>query len=209
MKILVNDVAASQGGAMSVLKDFYTYILNDEECKKHQWFFLLSGDYLDPMPHINILTFPEIKKSWLHRLKFDFYQIKKLIKQIDVDYVISLQNIMIWGIKQDQCVYIHQSIPFQTEKKFSVLKKKERLCAVYQNVIGFLIKQSAKRAKHVVVQTTWMKNAVSRLSKCELEKIAVVPFLSESPKLELKKEGVFDKNIFFYPAFHSIYNSHQ
>ena len=64
---------------------------------------------------------------------------KKFVKNLNPDVVLSLQNIITFGLKVPQAVYIHQSIPFQNSKKFSFLKSKERGLAVIQYLIGAII----------------------------------------------------------------------
>ena len=68
MRILVYDVAASSGGALTVLNSFY-----EEFCKdtKNEYIFVLSVCKLKEQPHIKVLNFPWIKKSPLHRMYFD------------------------------------------------------------------------------------------------------------------------------------------
>ena len=65
MRILVYDVAASSGGALTVLNSFY-----EEFCKdtKNEYIFVLSVCKLKEQPHIKVLNFPWIKKSPLQRM---------------------------------------------------------------------------------------------------------------------------------------------
>ncbi|EME3525110.1 glycosyltransferase family 1 protein, partial [Enterococcus faecium] len=71
MKIVVNDIAASEGGALSVLNEFYAEILASED--KNEWFFFLGKDYIPETNNIKVKTFPKIKKSWTRRLLFDLF----------------------------------------------------------------------------------------------------------------------------------------
>ena len=90
MRILVYDVAASSGGALTVLNSFY-----EEFCKdtKNEYIFVLSVCELKEQPHIKVLNFPWIKKSPLHRMYFDQVLAHKLVKKYHADKVLSLQNI--------------------------------------------------------------------------------------------------------------------
>jgi len=89
MRILVYDVAASSGGALTVLNSFY-----EEFCKdtKNEYIFVLSVCELKEQPHIKVLNFPWIKKSPLHRMYFDQVLAHKLVKKYHADKVLSLQN---------------------------------------------------------------------------------------------------------------------
>lgn len=196
MRIIVNDIAASHGGAMTVLKSFYEYV--KETDKENEYIFLLSGDYLKECENIKVVLLPSVKKSFFHKLWFDFVSGKRLLTELHPDRVISLQNIITFGYKGNQSVYVHQSIPFQTEKKFSFIKKKERTLAIYQYLIGMVIKKSIKQAKHVFVQAEWMKRNVSSLCHVPKEKIEVVPFAIDYTEEPLHYNGSGKR--FFYPA---------
>ncbi len=179
MRIVVNDTAASYGGAMTVLKSFYDYV------KEHDWeneyIFLLSDAYLEETDNIKVRLLPSVKKSSLHKLWFDFVVGRKLLNELQPDRVISLQNIITFGYRGEQWVYVHQSIPFQTEKDFSFFKNEERSLAVYQYLIGAVIKKSIRYADRVFVQTGWMKKNV--IQKCRIpdDKIGIIRISTERP----------------------------
>ena len=207
MRIVVNDIAAEYGGALTVLKSFYEYILNNDV--ENEYIFLLSSPLFEETERIKIVICDDVKKSGLHKMKFDFFSGKKLINSLHPDYVLSLQNIITYGVKARQGVYVHQSIPFQKEKNFSFLKGAERGTAFVQKFIGRIIRKSVKKADDVFVQTKWMKENVAEMCKVSLEKVSVVPFESDIPK-GLEKAQSYPSNEFFYPAtFEGIYKNHE
>ena len=77
MRILVNDIAASSGGALSVLKDFYAFARNDKS--GYEWIFLLSDAYVEETDKIKVVLLPEVKKSHLRKMYFDYFSGRKLI----------------------------------------------------------------------------------------------------------------------------------
>lgn len=119
MRIIVNNIAASSGGALSILRSFYNYIRYNEEWKHHEWFFLLSKGYVEETDNIKIITLDSIKRSWVNRLYFDLAKGRHFITSLKPDVIFSLQNTIVFGLKIPQVLYVHQSIPFQTVKKFS------------------------------------------------------------------------------------------
>lgn len=206
MRIVVNDIAASSGGALSILKGFYNFIKSDELSQQHEWIFLLSDNYVNEMDNIKVLIYSEIKKSWFNRLKFELIDGKKEIESLHPDIVVSFQNTITFGLKVPQIVYMHQSLPFQKEKTFSLMKKRERLLAVYQHIIGRIIKQSIQKADHTIVQTNWIKEAVIKQVGISEKKISNV-----LPPINLnhhRDNSIFDKSLFFYPANGEIYKNH-
>lgn len=206
MKIVLNDIAASSGGALSILRDFYNYIkLNDTG---NEWIFLLSDDYIEETKNIKVIILPQIKKNWVKKLQFDSITGKKFIKNLNPDVVFSLQNIITFGLKVPQIVYIHQSIPYQKVKAFSFFKSNERLFAIYQHLIGQIISFSAKKSNKVVVQTEWMKKAVIKKDKIPEDKIFnVLPSVENLDNY--KKANVFNKNSFFYPTSSAVYKNND
>lgn len=204
MRIVVNDIAASKGGAMTVLKDFYKCVReNDTE---NEWIFLLGDNYLEPTDNIRIITLPKIKKSALKRLMFDRFFGKKYISNLNPDVVLSLQNTAVFGLGVPQVIYMHQSIPFQTEKNFSFFKSSERSLAVIQHLLGMFIKKSIRVADRVIVQTEWIKKAVAE--KCGISEEKIINVLPTVKDLsEHIDNSVFNKTTFFYPTAPAIYKN--
>lgn len=211
MRIVVNDIAASKdaGGAYSILSDFY------EDVKKngneHEWIFLVAADYFEETDNIKVNSYPEIKKSWLKRLLFDFNFGKKIINDFEPDAYFSIQNTATLGVKAKQYVYLHQALPYQTDKNFSFLKKTEMKYAVYQKLIGkifnFLIK---KTGATVIVQTEWMKSALIKRNISDEEKIIVAaPIIKRINDSNFPDKGENEQKNFFYPAGNYIYKDHE
>lgn len=206
MKIVVNDIAASTGGAMTVLRDFYAYICEND--RENEWIFLLSDRFFQETDNVKIKTLPEIKQSRLKKLVFDFITGRKYINALAPDVVFSLQNCITFGVKAPQIVYIHQSIPFQTQKKFSFLKSSERSLSVIQHLIGSVIKLSAKKADRVIVQTQWMRKSVCQICRLKHEKVRVIqPAVKPVPTTAEKCS--FSPLEFFYPTAQAIYKNND
>ena len=203
MRIVVNDIAASGGGAMTVLRDFYNFVC--EHDKENQWIFLLNDRYFPETDNVKIQTLPQIKKNRWRKLWFDFVSGRHYIRRLQPDAVLSLQNIGTFGLKVPQAVYIHQAIPFQTQINFSFFKKEERRIAVIQHLIGWIIKRSAKKSDCVIVQTEWMKGAVCEQCGVPEERVhAIRPKVNSIP---FGSGASFDPKAFFYPTADAIYKN--
>ena len=63
MRIIVNDIAASQSGALTVLKSFYEYV--KEHDKENEYVFLLSDRYLKETERIKVCICKNVKKNGL------------------------------------------------------------------------------------------------------------------------------------------------
>ncbi|AEX85599.1 glycosyltransferase [Marinitoga piezophila KA3] len=205
MNILVLDVQASDGGALSILTDFYEEVCHNSN-KDIKWYFVISTPFLEETKDIKILRFPWVKKSWIHRLYFDNFIVPKLIKKHNIDKIFSLQSMIVPYTNISQIVYVHQPLPF-SEYKFSF--KENKLFWIYQNIISKQIFKSIKKADKVIVQTEWFKKACIKKTGINSEKIVVIP-----PKINIKVSQTFlptDKSLrtFFYPARGIQYKNHK
>jgi glycosyltransferase involved in cell wall biosynthesis len=199
---MVFDVAASSGGALTILKDFYEKALIDDS---NQWIFILSTPILKDGENVKIKNFKWVKKSWFHRIYFEFFVPRYLIKRYLPDKILSLQNLIVLGTKIKQTVYLHQSLPF-SNYKFSILTDSKLW--FYQNIMGYLIKKSIFKAEFVIVQTNWMKlSCVKKLGISENKIIVQKPFFKI---LSNKKFNIsISKKIeFFYPSSGDQYKNH-
>lgn len=200
MRIVVNDIAASEGGALSVLRDFYDEIIDKND--DNEWVFLLGDQYLEKKENIKIECYPKIKKSWFQRILFDLFYGRKVIDRMKPDLYVSLQNTATLGLSVPQFVYVHQVLPYQKEKDFSFFERSEQKLAVYQKIIGKLYNFLFKKSKaKLIVQSQWLKNEINK--KLD-NKITVI-----KPKISLIKTTHQNfSNIFFYPAADMVYKNH-
>ena len=205
MKVAVIDVAASCGGAASILMEFYQYVKKNKT--DIEWYFVLSQPLVEPTKEIHVILLPDIKKSWTRRLQFDLFGAEKVLATIRPNLILNFQNTLVRCRDMLQFLYVHQPIPFQKVKYFSFLKKEERIYAVYQYIIGSMIKHSVKKADRVFVQTGWMNEAVSALTaKNKVDIITPQIKISES---DVKIPVDVDETCFFFPASKIPYKNHK
>ncbi len=204
MNVLVNDVAADSSGALSVLMDFYREVINSNE-DTLQWYFVVSIPQLLEYKNVHVSRYPWVKKSWLHRLFFEYFVIPRIIRRNNIKCLVSLQNTSTVFKRVLTILYIHQSLPFSSYR-FKFYKNPKLW--IYQNIIGKLIKKSIKKANIVITQTETMREECAKYSLPNSEKFRVIsPNLSIEPKDHFKpsKENL---RVFFYPATPLNYKNH-
>lgn len=209
MKIVVEDIAVKKnsGGVYSVLIDFYNQVkkLNTDDT----WIFLLSDQSLiKETENIKVKIF---SRNWIKRFLFSFVYGRRVINKEDPDVYVSLQNITTQGVKtQNKWTYLHQPIPFQREKNFSLFKKQERVLAIHQHVIGKLIKFSLKHSStDVIVQTEWMRQELKKRNIKQDDKIKVLPPVDLLPNELMINDAISLKKQFFFPANAFVYKNHE
>jgi len=202
MRIAVFDVAAESGGALSVLQDFYNDFRNDPD---NTYIFFVSKPELESCANIDVLRYPWIKTSWLHRLYFDYFCAGRLSERHHADQILSLQNVIVPFAKVPQTLYLHNSLPF-VDYRFRLTENP--LLWIYQNIISRSIFASLRSASHVIVQTKWMKAACVARLKIDPDKIEVRP-----PKIFVQAKTFFrydetSRRTFFYPASAYVFKNH-
>ncbi len=208
MRFIVIDIAASSGGAMTILKGFYNYIKANSE---HEWIFLLSDNYIEETDNIKVWVYAKQKQSRFRRLLFDFFTGRNVIRKSGADAIVNFQNTRICGSKVPQIIYQDQPIPFQKAKSFSFFKKDERDMAVYQYLIGAMVKAATKKSQSVVVQTEWMRNAVIKQCRVPEENVYLIPPAIDLPEIFYRESETaqYDQRNFFYPASDAVYKNHE
>lgn len=202
---MVFDVPAVGGGALSVL-EYMEKEVKENHSHNIEWIFITSIPAIKEEKNVKNIRFPWVKKSWFHRLFFDSIVAPNLVKKYKVDKIVSLQNITIPRTKIKQYVYVHQSLPF-SKVRFSLLKSWKTW--IYQNLIGYLIFSSVRKAHKVIVQTEWMKTALVERNVTDISNIEVIP-----PKINIAAKAKFEPtqenmSTFFFPAEAYEYKNHS
>jgi len=203
MKIMVFDVPAESGGALTILKQYYEKAIKDINNK---WYFVISTPNFKETENVKILKYSWIKKSWFHRLYFDNFVASKIVQEYKVDEVLSLQNVIVNNVKVKQILYLHQPLPF-VEKRYKI--SEDFKFWIYQNIISRMIFKSIKKADKVIVQTKWMREACLKLIDVDPNKFIIKqPDINIQVKKMYKQEDERSK-LFFYPASGLIYKNHK
>lgn len=201
-KILIFDVPASTGGALTILNQYYEKATKDKE---KDYVFIISTPKLKNTSNIKVINFPWVKKSWFHRLYFDSILTKKIVEEEKPTEILSLQNTYIKNKKKlFQTIYVHQPLPF-TPIKMSFIK--DTKLWIYQNIIGNVIKRSIKKANKIIVQTNWMKETIIKETKIKQDDIIIKQPILNLP--EGYKHVENNNNLFFYPASANKYKNHK
>ena len=208
--IFVNATATTEGGALTILRQFLERIATYSN-KNMYYYIFCSLDELGLYESKNIKVVNNIKgKKWLDRIKWDLYGLKNWSKKKDIkaDLIISFQNIGINYYKDvGQLIYLHNPIPFAEKFNWKLFDSNERSLWFYKNIYKRIIKITLKNNFHIVVQTEWMKNAVIEQFKWNPKKISVLkPNIKNIPVAKIPIID-FKDNIFhiFYPASITIY----
>lgn len=203
MRIMVFDVPAESGGALSVLHDFYSEYKKDHE---NEYCFVISTPELEDANNIQVIRFPWIKKSWFHRTYFELFKANTLVKEYKVEKIISLQNTRIRNKSVEQILFVHNALPF-SDYKFSLFS--ETFLWVYKNIVGRIILNSIKNVNQVVVQTRWMKETCIKKTGVSGDKIVIKPPNVRNVSKYRFNNSQKSVSTFFYPSNAAVFKNHN
>jgi len=207
--VVVVDIAASNGGALSILKDFTSYVAFQDVGV--DWVFLVSSDAISSsVPWVRVVRDAYPKRSWAHRLTLEILIAPRLVQRYAPNAALSLQNTIVPFIKVPQVVYVHQPLPYSSERSWSVFRKEERKVALFVPVARLFINWSVRTARRVIVQTHWMAEALARSAAIDREKILVIAPDCLLPDFIAHFDPADDERpVFFYPAGPSLYKNFE
>jgi len=212
--IFINDTAATESGALTILKQFLDSI-NLYSQKDYLYYVFCSLKELKQYENDQIKIIADIKgKKWLDRIKWDLFGLKNWSKKhnLKATLIISFQNTGCRYFQEvPQIIYLHQAISFYEEIKWNFFKKEERILWFYQNIYKKIIFYSLPKNYLLVVQSKAMKERVQKQFQLEENKIMVIRPSFEN--IDFNKVSPFNFNDekfhIFYPATTFIYKNHE
>ena len=207
--IIVNDVAASTGGALSILRQFLTELRNNEMARSYRWVVFVSNDLVNEFDGEHIEIVKVNAKKWRNRIWWETHGISRWLDKhhIRPDIAVSFMSVGFRRLNCSQIIYIHQSLPLGDFREFKIFELKARF---YTWGIGKWMKWSIKRDSTIVVQTNWMKEAVSSKLKIPHSQIHVIkPEVKPLSKPEIEHSDLACYHL-FYPAVPGVsYKNHE
>jgi glycosyltransferase involved in cell wall biosynthesis len=208
MKILVIDVAAEYAGAMTILEE----VLSDSSLHPdHSFDFYVSQTTLMSYKssNVNITVLPWVKKSWLHRLYFEFYYLSKIIKSGNYDVIVSLQNVLfLKDNKAKSVVFIHQSLQYLT-KIPNILTLEGLKILARKYLIGPLIHYSAAKADVTIVQSNWMRAELIKRGLVDEGRVKTISHSFTALNNSVDRYRGFKFQEFVYPAAAGALKNHM
>lgn len=203
LKILVYDIPAVHGGALTILKECYDFACT---CKNVEWVFLVSVPDIVSREHIKVYCVPPKNRKRINRILFEHTTLQKITRQEQCDYILSLVNVVVPGNKKKQVVYMHNAIPF-TDISFSF--RKDRTLWMYKHIIGAVVRRSMKQCGTIIVQTKWVRDAVMKRCRIPQDKFVLCPPSLQGKAFPQYRDIEASRHQFIYPAGLSAYKNHK
>ena len=158
-RLVISAVNCVEGGILSVMQDCVS-----SACREYgeDWdiVVLANSRKLLPETTATVLEFPQVKKSWLARLKHEWIHFFELSKRLDVDVWLSLHDISARVCARKRVVYCHNPNPFYPLRLRDAFYNWK--FAAFSLFYGKLYAVNIQSNDHVVVQQDWLRREFVR-----------------------------------------------
>jgi glycosyltransferase involved in cell wall biosynthesis len=158
-RLVISGVNCVEGGILSILQDCVATACS-EYGDDWEIVVLANSKKLLPNTTATVLEFPEVKKSWLARLKHEWIRSLELSKRLEVDVWLSLHDISANVRAGKRVVYCHNPNPFYPLRLRDALANWK--FAAFSLFYGKLYAVNIRSNDYVVVQQDWLRREFVR-----------------------------------------------
>ncbi|GHT02758.1 hypothetical protein AGMMS49525_06740 [Bacteroidia bacterium] len=197
--IVVSAINLFEGGPLTILQDCLSEI-SKSYGSSYRIIALVHNKKLCEYPNVEYIEIPQSRRSWLHRIYFEYFYFRGLSKKFKPYLWLSLHDISPNVYAERKAVYCHNPTPFyKTQMKDLYYNYKYFLFSLFYK---FLYGINIKKNWFVIVQQNWIRDAFSKMYQIEKSKIIVARPKMDTATIEriepTNKNGTCR---FVYPAF--------
>lgn len=158
-RLVVSAVNLVEGGTLTVLIDCLKAC---SECLPPDWevVALVHDPALVGVAGVQYVSYPLIKSSWLRRIYFEYFECRKISRELRADVWLALHDMTPCVEAPVQAVYCHNPMPFYRMSAREVRHAPKLL--LFSLFYGFLYGLNIGRNRFVIVQQEWIRNLFKR-----------------------------------------------
>ena len=192
--VVISAVNLRKGGTLTVLRDCLRYLSDRKDL--HVTALVHNRDLCN-YPGIDYIEIPWSIDSWLKRLKCEYLTMWRISEQLPAtDLWLSLHDTTPRVKAKRQAVYCHTSFPFMkpTLRDFRMDAK----IPLFSLFTRFAYRWNVHNNRYLIVQSKWMREALSRLLNLPQNRFIVFP--PSFHFLDIPSDSHSTLPTFLYPA---------
>jgi glycosyltransferase involved in cell wall biosynthesis len=194
-RIVVSGVNLVEGGPLAVFQDALQE-LSVYWKDRYDIVALVHRRELFEPANVAYLEFPQIKRSWLRRLHFEYWQCRALSKSLKPHLWLALHDITPRVEATIRAVYCHNPAPFYRQPLGEALRHwRFTLFTVFY---GILYRINLRHNRLAIVQQQWLREEFAR--RYAPRAIVVAHPSIASPTIPAAVSSATGRYRFFYPA---------
>lgn len=201
--LVISAVNIVEGGTLTVLREC---LLAAKKNLSYKWKItaIVNSADLIGIPGINYIERPDIKRSWLARIRFEYYECRSLSRQLKADFWLSMHDTSPRVVTPRQAVYCHNAMCFY-RMSWPEFRLDPKLY-VFALLYGWLYRLNMSANDAVIVQQDWMRKEFE--IQFGFRNVVVAHPVVETPRqssVVAKKSGLN----FFYPSLPRVFKNFE
>lgn len=199
--LVISGVNLVEGGPLTVFRE----MVRAAAMRRPRWkvYALVHKVGLLGIPGVLELPFPDIKKSWLRRMGFEWFIARRLCRQLAPDVWISSHDITPRIDAPRQFVYCHNATPFSNIAARQAWK--DPTFALFEAFYGLLYRLNIKRNDAVIVQQEWLRQEFER--RYGVAKVIVAHPSGIPSQVQVRSQPGTLPRKFFYPTLPRVFKN--
>jgi glycosyltransferase involved in cell wall biosynthesis len=200
-RVVVSAVNFTEGGPLTVLRECLAAAV---AALPEEWdiLALVHDPALIREPRIGLIPFPSSKRSWFHRLYWEWFGFKRISRELKPALWLSLHDITPRVSATRQAVYCHNPAPFYRISLREALLEPKFLA--FNLLYAFLYRVFIHRNAFVIVQQNWLRTEFKR-------RMGPLPVVVAHPSLQAAEHSLVQPSegtvVFLYPALPRVFKN--
>lgn len=199
-KIIISGANLFSGGTLSILEDCLIFANEVLSVDYEVIAIVYKKEIFPALKNIQVVEFKDVRKSYFHRLYFEYFYYKKWAKDKNVFLWLSMNDMSSNVDAKYRAVYCHNPSPFRRPVIGDLIGQPRWF--FFTLFYKYLYRININKNNYVIVQQNWLRDEFAKMFDITKSKIIVSPpaFSENSyPKMINKRT---DKTChFFYPTF--------
>ncbi len=159
LRIVVSAVNFTEGGPLTVLRECLASAVAVLPAEWEIVALVHRADLVNE-PRVRMVSIPSSKKSWFHRLYWEWFGFRRISRELKPTLWLSLHDITPRVLASRQAVYCHNPSPFYRISLCEALLEPTFL--MFNQFYVFLYRIFIRRNYYVIVQQDWLRNEFIR-----------------------------------------------
>jgi glycosyltransferase involved in cell wall biosynthesis len=200
-RIVISAINIIEGGPLTVLRDCLSAAAVVVPAE-YEIIALVNNSDLIQQSRVRLIEIPSAKKTWLHRLYWEWFGFHRLSKELKPTLWLSLHDITPRVLASRQAVYCHNPSPFYRISLRESLQ--EPVFFLFNLLYIWLYRVFIRRNHYVIVQQQWLR-AEFKKRFGEIPVVVAHPVARADYSPKVNPNGpVF---IFLYPALPRVFKN--
>ena len=203
-KVVLSGVNVREVGSLTIFRGALATLAR--ECgNRYEVIALVKSRELFDVPGVTYLEFPHLTRSWLTRLRFEYWSMRAISARLRPKLWLSMNDVSPNVFAESRAVYCHNASLFyrSSVSEFLLDWRFGMFTLLYRYLYGINLRAN----DHVIVQQDWMRNSFRSIYGARNVIVAHPAWNGGHPRRESKGEARIGPYRFFYPMYPRTYKN--